>query len=362
MHLALFTFAFGTALVAAVPQTKGHVIHERRDIIPAGWKRHSKLANHQVLPIKVALKQANLHRLEEHLMDVSHPDSSNYGSHWSHKQIAETFAPSTDTVNAVRDWLTSFGISAERVKTSQSLGWLHFNATVEEAEDLLSTEYHLYKHDGTDVGQVACTDYHLPQHLQSHIDFITPTVHFDAKLLPPVGDSEANPLARRTGTLGAPGSGSLPKLLPTNPLDIINELEDCSNNITPDCLRALYGIPLAPVLTNPSNSYGIVEYTPQSYVGSDLDLFFSNYSRNQVQKRPILDSIDGGFVSDTYNINLNAESDLDLEYAMALVNPIKVTLYQAGDAEEGASFNNFLDALDASYLSLIHISEPTRPY
>jgi tripeptidyl-peptidase-1 len=32
-----------------------------------------------------------------------------------------------------------------------------------------------------------------------------------------------------------------------------------------------------------------------------------------------------------------------------VVYPQKVTLYQAGDQVEGASFNNFLDALDASY-------------
>jgi len=31
------------------------------------------------------------------------------------------------------------------------------------------------------------------------------------------------------------------------------------------------------------------------------------------------------------------------------VYPQKVALYQAGDLVEGASFNNFLDALDASY-------------
>lgn len=349
MHLALLTLALGAAFTAAAPPANDHVIHEKRDFIPAGWKRSSKLADHQLLPIKIALKQANLDRLEEYLMDVSDPNSSNYGNHWSHKQIAETFAPSTETVKAVQDWLAMSGLGVERVKTSQSLGWLHFNATVTEAEALLGTEYHLYEHESSDVGQVACTEYYLPEHLHPHIDFITPTVHFDAKLLPPVGHSDADPLAKRASTLGASGSGFSPKLVPINPLDIINELEDCSNNITPDCLRALYGIPLAPILTNPANSYGIVEYTPQSYIGSDLDLFFSNYSRNQVQRRPILDSIDGGFLFDTLNIDQNDESNLDLEYAMALVNPIKVTLYQAGDAEQGASFNNFLDALDASY-------------
>lgn len=34
---------------------------------------------------------------------------------------------------------------------------------------------------------------------------------------------------------------------------------------------------------------------------------------------------------------------------MALVAPNPVTLYQVGDLTEGASFNNFLDALDSSF-------------
>lgn len=41
--------------------------------------------------------------------------------------------------------------------------------------------------------------------------------------------------------------------------------------ITPACLHALYGMDYTPVATD-RNSYGIVEYTPQAYIKSDLDL------------------------------------------------------------------------------------------
>lgn len=37
-----------------------------------------------------------------------------------------------------------------------------------------------------------------------------------------------------------------------------------------------------------------VEYTPQAYVASDLDMFFKNFSQSQVGERPVLVSIDGG--------------------------------------------------------------------
>lgn len=82
-------------------------------------------------------------------------------------------------------------------------------------------------------------------------------------------------------------------------------------------------------------------------------MFFRNFSAVQVGQRPILDAIDGGFISTAQNLNLNAESNLDLMYAMSLVYPQNVTLYQVGDLAEQdyTSFNNFLDAIDASYCS-----------
>ncbi|GAB7355453.1 hypothetical protein MBLNU459_g5957t2 [Dothideomycetes sp. NU459] len=103
------------------------------------------------------------------------------------------------------------------------------------------------------------------------------------------------------------------------------------------------------------NSLGIVEYTPESYLPSDLDLFFKTYEPAAVGERPIFDSIDGGFLYDNIT-NVTAfsylgEPSLDLQYAMSLVYPQNVILYQVGDlAEEyNTSFNNFLDAIDASY-------------
>lgn len=128
---------------------------------------------------------------------------------------------------------------------------------------------------------------------------------------------------------------------------------------TPNCLRALYSLPSSEILNlTPGysegakrNSYGIVEYTPQAYSGSDLDLFFRNYSKESIGVRPKTVSIDGGVVQTTMTgFNYNGESNLDLVYPMSLLGPKQeITLYQVGDLVEGASFNNFLDALDASY-------------
>ena len=105
----------------------------------------------------------------------------------------------------------------------------------------------------------------------------------------------------------------------------------------------------------------IVEYTPNAYLQKDLNMFFANFSTNQRQKTPDAAFIDGGTNQQGQQDFLsNGESDLDLEYAMALVNPQKVTLYQVGDLYAGASFNNFLDAIDGSYCNFQGGDDPKQ--
>jgi len=102
------------------------------------------------------------------MMEVSHPESTSYGQHWTASKVAEVFAPSSSSVDAVRSWLHSHGVSPKRVSVSDSLGWLHMDLTVQEAEVLLKTNYQLYKHE-SGVTQVACDRYHIPEELSDHI-------------------------------------------------------------------------------------------------------------------------------------------------------------------------------------------------
>lgn len=83
-----------------------------------------------------------------------------------------------------------------------------------------------------------------------HVDFVTPSVHFDAKL---TRRGTADP-AR---SIGQPGAGVGPKTtgqLATTTLP--TGLATCDEYITLECLRALYQIPETVTATG-SNSYGI---------------------------------------------------------------------------------------------------------
>jgi len=262
MHFSSLVVA--SALVAAAAaspiDSSPHTVHEKRDVIPAGWEKRDALDRRAILPMRIGLAQSNMDKGHLWLEEVSSPDSKKYGKHWTAKEVAEAFAPSKETVDAVTAWLASSGINPSRIKQSQGLNWLDFEATVDEAEQLLDTKYHVYEHES---GQphVACEAYSVPAHLREHIDLITPTVHFDAKILPR-GSDEAE-LQKRDAIpgiykgLGHPGSGSLPKggwKMPYHH-NISNILATCDDYITPDCLRALYEFPTN-FWANPENSYG----------------------------------------------------------------------------------------------------------
>ena len=69
------------------------------------------------------------------------------------------FKPSQESVSAVRDWLVKSGISSERITHSDNKGWLAFDASTAEVEDLLHTQYHEYELKDTGDKTTACDEY-----------------------------------------------------------------------------------------------------------------------------------------------------------------------------------------------------------
>lgn len=375
------------ALVFAEPQLSPHVVHERRAFNPErrGWRLARRLESATVLPVKIGLTQNNLDTLEDVLLAVSHPESPEYGKHWTAEHVVEHFAPARETVEAVVEWLGQSGITRDRLRLSASKGWIQVNATVGEVEDLLKTEYHVWE-DDDGAERIGCHEYSVPAHVAPHVDLIKPTVHMGARVAPkkfqkrftvPLDKRAASPdLINNPVKLGSPSSFNGPK---TNGRKVDGSttlgLADCDQFITPICLQTLYNVHYKPVATH-KNTFGVVEFTPQAFLQGDLgeycfrvqfgstylmqspDMFFHNFSASQVGQKPLLVSIDGG-VAQTVNqsFDFNGESDLDLEYAMSLTNPQPITLLQTGDLVEGAGFDNWLDAIDKSFCTFEGVLE-----
>ncbi|KAI3340166.1 peptidase S8/S53 domain-containing protein [Ustulina deusta] len=334
---SLFLTAVLCSSLAFSLPTSEHVVHEKRDGIPEHWTKISEVSDNTPIDLRFALKQSNLERAEEYMREVSHPASENFGRFWTPQEVISTFAPSEEALSDTIQWLLQMGVASNRIAPSAGRNWVKVKSTVTEAEKLLDTTYSVYQDDeGTTL--VACESYALPKSIRQHIDFVSPTIQFDPRM---------GAITKRTAKREAMRPKFKAVEMDSEPL----ELDNCSQLTTPACLRAIYGIPEEGEAVE-GNSYGIVEFAPQSYNQVDLNGFFSVYTSNVPNDTaPIFDGIDGGYLSDETGSGTRGESNLDLCYAMALVYPQNVTLYQVGDGVlwNPATNNNFLDAIDGSY-------------
>ncbi|KAF3932549.1 Aorsin [Dactylellina cionopaga] len=342
-----------------------YTVHESRQHLPQGWHRDSRLSGDVPISFKIGLTQANLHRGEELLLQVSHPDSPSYGQHWTPDEVRAKFSPSQESYVAVATWLKSSGVPYKL----DARGWITFNATASKIETLLRTKYYLYEHSSGQL-HIGCESYSLPFDIQQHVDIVMPTLHWDIQSED--GSSQRQRKLRRmakrsaakrtTGSIvDGMGTGfrqSGGRRLTQSDSNHWNKFDDpryaglatCDQMITPSCLRALYSFGEN---HNPmkNNSIGVVSFTPQTYLQEDMNNFFGNFSPVQVGQSPTLKSIDGGYVLPFTGVWWNAvELNMDLQYAMSLVYPQNVTLFQVGDGiQTGDEYNNFLNAIDGSY-------------
>ncbi|OQN98904.1 hypothetical protein B0A48_15250 [Cryoendolithus antarcticus] len=351
--LALAT-PIGLGSSRAIPES--HALHERRDAPHSLAKRLDPLPDVR-LPMRIGLKHNENAAQNAHnwLMDVSHPGSEKFGKHWTEDNVLEAFKPTKETTDTVAEWLSTI-IDKSRLKLTDNKAWYAFDATVAEAEALLHTEFYHVEQD--DRSLVHCIEYHLPKHVQQHVDYITPGVKGTIMNI----GSRASKVKRGFGKpdKGKPWGGQPPKWHPTPKMPHDNtELATCDIAITPACLRALYHFdaPDPHAKVSISNSLGIFE-EGDFYAQQDLNSFFTNFTRYIPNgTHPILDSIDGGMAPVTNLSDAGGESNLDFELAFPIVYPQNITLYQSddlyyaegGNGTTGGIFNTFLDAIDGSY-------------
>ncbi|KAI0675267.1 subtilisin-like protein [Trametes maxima] len=340
--LALFctlTGVISSVLGFTTPQLSRRILHEHRRSAPTGWSLYRRADPDSILPLSIALVQSNIENLEGYLLDVSDPDSPNYGKHWTPAHVKETFRPSEESVDTVHSWLAADGVHPERIQLSPDGAYIRVNVSVAEAERLLATEYYVYQHGETGAEHVSCQHgYHLPEHVSQHVDLVTPTVHFGAITASTTasrGLHAKRSLTRRAG-LRRP-SGALKTA--------VKETSDkCDEQITLSCIRELYDFNYDLVAAD-RNTIGVVEVGTQNYNEDDLDEFFKRYAPDQVGSRPTLISVDGGYENtSTTDGDLIGESNLDFELVMGLLgHKQQVFLYQDGGDD---FFEDLLSALD----------------
>ncbi|KAF2667833.1 subtilisin-like protein [Microthyrium microscopicum] len=337
----LFLFILSASSLAA--PSHHFIRHEKRESIPQKLIKRGNAPRDIRLPVRISLKQQNLHLGHDHLMDISDPKSPNFGKHWTTKEVEDFFAVPQESVESVLAWLKSSGVSQTRYRVSRGGGSIQLHATVSEAEELLKTKYYTYEHVDTGDLSYSCDEYSLHNSIAQHVDFVTPTTGF-------AFSSNKGKLRKRKQS-----EWSKPQIKPyTGSLLVLDELGSCDLALTPACIKALYNIPNA-TLAQDTNELGIFEEGDR-YDQADLDSFFTHFASNiPTGTHPILNSIDGGKAPVEMN-DAGDESILDFQLAFPIVYPQKIKLFQTNDdfvaqnrTLELGSFDTFLDAVDGSF-------------
>ncbi|KAM5532589.1 hypothetical protein V8D89_013715 [Ganoderma adspersum] len=332
------------------PVVSKRVVPEARSFAPVGWSLQRRADPDAVVPLKISLTQSNLHKLDEYLLEVSDPESANYGQLWTPARVAQVFRPSKESVDTVHNWLVKdCGVHPKKIRLSPNGGALHLDVTIAEAENILESKYYVYRHSKDGNERVAFESaYTLPEHVAKHVDLVTPSLHLprsDASLAKRAGNGK--PIFARPS--GAPKAAISDSEVPTG-------ADHCDTYVTLECLRKLYNFYYEPVVPQ-KNTIGVVEISNEVYQGSDLDVFFDKYSKSSVGDRPKLVSITGGHLNpNETNTSFLGESTMDFELVMGLLGPKQnVSLYQIGAA--GGTWDEALvAAFDKSYCSQSGVS------
>lgn len=151
----------------------------------------------------------------------------------------------------------------------------------------------------------------MPEHLQPHIDYITPGIKLTPVVKRTVKTKRGTPYAVKAPLRVAVEETS--QAVTTTDASVPAALAGCSTNVTPACIKALYGIPNA-TLATPGNSLGL--YQQGSYFAeSDIDAYFKAYAPYVPQGTyPINASIDGASYSVDPASALNSgEANIDID-------------------------------------------------
>ncbi|EJD45533.1 family S53 protease [Auricularia subglabra TFB-10046 SS5] len=329
MLLSLNAIVLGLALAArgAAPNTTMRV-HEHRAQPPRGFVAAGRAPANSPLKLRLGLLQRNVPGLIDALYRVSDPASPDYGKHLSKEEVNAFLAPTSETLSAVTDWLTSNGVQAHAVSPAGE--WLEFTVPVSRANALFSADFTLFRHSASGSSGVRALQYSVPANLASAIRVLSPGISFWSPNGPPkvVGHFKAN------GTLER------------------RQFPPCDRLITPACLQQFYGIPTTPAKQT-SNILAVSGLIDEFANQADLTTFLSILRPDLVNDTFSVTLINGGEnPQDPEEAGL--EANLDIQYTVGVASHVR-TLF-ISDGFDG----NFVDPFQDLALYLLSLA-PNQP-
>jgi tripeptidyl-peptidase-1 len=160
----------------AVSGTPGlsFITHEKAKSVPAGFSLRGPAAPDTTLDLRIALRQNDVTGLEKVFLDISNPDSPQYGHHLSRQQVDAYVEPSADTLSKVNSWLSSHNLTA--TNATHAGDWIRISAPVHQANKMFNASFDLFHYPGNGEQLIRTLAYSIPAELKNHIDLVHPTV------------------------------------------------------------------------------------------------------------------------------------------------------------------------------------------
>lgn len=181
-----------------------------------------------------------------------------YAEHLNREQVEQLTAPHPDSSQVIDEWVAFHGIipCSDFVHRSKAGDWVTVRVTVEQAERMLGTKYHVYKHLGSGDQVIRTLSYSLPEELLSHIDVVSPTTYFGT-LQTMKTISSINSVTPITSPIGG---------------DFQPE-EVCENLSSPKCIRWLYNFTDEYTIpSQPNNALGVAGFLGEHASQDDLQV------------------------------------------------------------------------------------------
>lgn len=278
--------------------------------VPSGWQVHetAKVASagkQQVFSI--ALTMQGVDQLESKLLDLSSPDSKNYGQWLSQDEVSSAFSPSKEAISSVTKWLKSKGVKHYKVNG----GFIDFALDVKGANALLGGDYQYYTKEGQT--KLRTLSYSIPDDVAEYVQFVDPSTNFG-------GTSAFNPVPRPSRTIMERKEKPSKSTVDAS----------CQTSITPSCLKQMYNIGDYTPKVESGSTIGFSSFLGESALYNDVFLFEEKFGIPKQNFTTVL--INNGTDDQNPAHKSYGEADLDAENIVGIAHPLPFTQYITGGA------------------------------
>jgi len=319
--MGLFVGLLFAAGVAAAPGKDCE--HKVKETIapPRGWTRVKPAPADHFIDLRIGLPQHNFPLLEQHLYEISDPFHERYGAHLSKEEVEALVAPHEESVDAVNEWLATYGFASHELSRSPAGDWVKVRVPVSLAEEMLRTEYHVWQHEESGDAVVRTTSYSLPTHLHVHIDVVQPTTMFarmkGMRATYRFADEDVQTVGITEPTIPIPSAYN----------GQVNA--SCNASITPTCLRELYNIGDYTPQAADVNKIACTGYLEEYANFEDFYDFNAKYLPEAIKSTFDVIYINNGSNDQSLD-EAGIEANLDTQYAFGLSYPTPATFYTTG--------------------------------